>query len=59
MALRAYILNNFWWKLASLFLAIVTWITISEVKGNRLSEMMGTDPRVFHNHSITVLRAAG
>ena len=28
MALRDYIVNNFWWKLLSLLLAALTWLTI-------------------------------
>lgn len=28
MAARDYILNNFWWKLLSLLLAALTWLTI-------------------------------
>ncbi len=28
MALRDYILHNFWWKLSSLLLAALTWLTI-------------------------------
>jgi YbbR domain-containing protein len=29
MAMRDYVLNNFWWKLLSLLLAALTWLTIT------------------------------
>jgi YbbR domain-containing protein len=59
MSLRDSILHNFWLKLLSLVLAIMTWFTIFAIQRNvRLNETGGTGTRTFNNHLITVMKSA-
>jgi hypothetical protein len=59
MALRDYIVHNFWLKLFSLVLATLTWFTIFAVQRNIHIGQLGMGAsRTFTHHSITVLKLA-
>lgn len=63
MALRGYILHNFWWKLLSLLLAALTWLTIETMfkKEETLREtpvVTGTSSRSFPSVAVTLLSSA-
>lgn len=59
MALRDYILNNFWWKLLSLLLAGLTWLTIQTAfqKDQNLREtpVVTSSTRTFPAIPVTLL----
>ncbi len=59
MASRDYILHNFWWKLLSLLLAALTWLTIETAfqkdEARRQSPMVNTHMRPFAAVPITLL----
>ena len=62
MALRDFILHNFWWKLLSLLLAGLTWLTIEtalerEHKSEQ-SPVVGAFSRTFPALPITVLTSS-
>lgn len=63
MALREYILHNFWWKLLSLLLAGLTWLTIETAfrKDETLKEtpVVTTSKRSFPSVAVTLMTAAG
>jgi YbbR domain-containing protein len=63
MAYRDYILHNFWWKLLSLLLAALTWLTIETAfkKEETLREtpvVTGTSSRSFPSVAVTLLSSA-
>ena len=63
MALRDYITHNFWWKLLSLLLAGLTWLTIETAfkKEETLREtpvVTGTSSRNFPSVAVTLLSSA-
>jgi YbbR domain-containing protein len=62
MAARDYILHNFWWKLLSVLLAALTWLTIETTfekdRGLRQSPVVTTSTRSFPAIPITVLSSA-
>jgi YbbR domain-containing protein len=57
MAARDLIINNFWWKLLSIFLAALTWITISDSinKAGEQTSIEITGNRPFPVVPLTVL----
>src|SRR5580698_6694677 len=60
MAYRDYILHNFWWKLLSLLLAALTWLTIetafkNEEKLRETPVVVGPSSRSFPSIPVTVL----
>lgn len=62
MMLRDYILHNFWWKLLSLLLAGLTWLTIETAfrkdEARRESPVIpGASVRIFAAVPITLLAA--
>jgi YbbR domain-containing protein len=63
MAARDYITNNFWWKLLSLLLAALTWLTIKTAfeRDQTLQEtpVITESRRNFPAIPITLLTAAG
>lgn len=63
MAYRDYILHNFWWKLLSLLLAALTWLTIETMfkKEETLREtpvVTGSSSRSFPSVAVTLLSSA-
>ncbi len=57
MAWRDFILNNLWWKLTALLLAIVAWFTFhSSDDFEGLINL--TSSRAFVRHPVTVMKAA-
>jgi hypothetical protein len=59
MALRDYILHNFWLKLLSLGLATLTWFTIMAVQRNiRLGQAGTALSRTLSRQRIIVLKSA-
>jgi YbbR domain-containing protein len=62
MAYREYILNNFWWKLLSLLLAALTWLTIETAfqrdEARRKSPMVNTSTVTFSAVPITLMTSA-
>ena len=61
MALRDYILHNFWWKLSSLLLAALTWLTIqtSFRRDQNLQEtpVVTSSKRTFPAVPVTLLNS--
>jgi YbbR domain-containing protein len=59
MAFREYILNNFWWKLLSLLLAALTWLTIETAfkkdEAQRQSPLVTSSTRTFSMVPITLM----
>lgn len=59
MALRDYIVYNFWWKLLSLLLAALTWLTIETAfkkdEAQRQSPVVTTSTRTFAAVPIILL----
>jgi len=59
MASRDYILHNFWWKLLSLLLAALTWLTIETAfqkdEARRQSPVVTTSTRTFAAVPITLM----
>ncbi len=59
MAFREYILNNFWWKLLSLLLAALTWLTIETAfqkdEARRQSPVVTSSTRTFSMVPITLM----
>lgn len=62
MAARDYLLHNFWWKLLSLLLAGLTWLTIQTAlqreQSLRQAPVVGTFSRTFNAVPITLLTAS-
>jgi hypothetical protein len=63
MAFRDYILHNFWWKLLSLLLAALTWLTIQTdfKKEEQLRDtpvVTGASSRKFPSVPVTLLSSA-
>jgi len=62
MAFRGYILNNFWWKLLSLLMAALTWLTIETAfkkdEARRQSPVITSSTRTFAAVPITLLMPA-
>src|SRR5271168_5083943 len=67
MALRDYVLNNFWWKLLSLLLAALTWLTIGTAARNEQKQqenlrespvVTGSSSRSFPSVPLTLLTSA-
>jgi YbbR domain-containing protein len=62
MAARDYILNNFWWKLLSLLLAALTWLTIKTAferdQNLRETPVVTESKRSFPAIPITLMTAA-
>jgi hypothetical protein len=63
MAARNLILNNFWWKLLSLILAALTWLTIQTIlRKDRMesaqSPVVTTHARNFNHVPITLMTPA-
>ena len=63
MAFRDYILHNFWWKLLSLLLAALTWLTIETAfkKEETLRDtpvVTGSSSRSFPSVAVTLLSSA-
>jgi YbbR domain-containing protein len=63
MARRDYILHNFWWKLLSLLLAALTWLTIQtefeKDQDLRETPVVTSSARIFPAISINLLTAPG
>jgi YbbR domain-containing protein len=63
MARRDYILHNFWWKLLSLLLAALTWLTIQtefeKDQDLRETPVMTSSARIFPAIPINLLGAPG
>src|ERR1700722_19656411 len=59
MPLRKYILDNFWWKLLSLLLASLTWLTIETAfqkdQGLRESPVVTSASRSFPTIPVTLM----
>ncbi len=59
MPLRGYILNHFWWKLLSLLLAALAWLTINTAfqkeESLQTSPVVTTSKRPFDMVPITLL----
>lgn len=60
MGWRAYILNNFWWKLLSVLLATLIWLTIHSIVevDARMGQLAGATDQDFANLPITVMTSA-
>jgi hypothetical protein len=61
MAKRDLILNNFWWKLTALFLAVASWVGFSYKSGegfNIWPETPTSHSRVLVSHPITITKPA-
>ena len=62
MPARNLILNNFWWKLLSLLLAALTWLTIQTAlerdKSLRETPVVGSFSRSFPAVPITILTSS-
>lgn len=59
MAMRDYILHNFWWKLLSLLLAALTWLTIQTAlqRERNLPPVVGSYSKTFPAVPITLMTA--
>jgi YbbR domain-containing protein len=59
MAFREYILHNFWWKLLSLLMAALTWLTIETAfqkdEARRQSPVVTSSARTFSVVPITLM----
>jgi YbbR domain-containing protein len=62
MALRDIVVHNFWWKLLSLLLAALTWLTIETALRReqmlRQTPVIGSFSRTFPSIPITLLTAS-
>lgn len=62
MAMRDYVLHNFWWKLLSLLLAALTWLTIRTAlereQALRQSPLVSRYERSFMDVPVTLVTAA-
>ncbi len=62
MAYRDYILHNFWWKLLSVLLASLTWLTIETAfqKDQNLREtpVVTSSRRIFPAVPVTLMTSA-
>ena len=62
MSLRDYILNNYWWKLLSLLVAMLTWFTIRtglrRDQTVQQSSVSTGNTRTFPSLAITIMTAA-
>ncbi|MEK7685064.1 MAG: hypothetical protein AAB466_06555 [Verrucomicrobiota bacterium] len=57
MVWRDFILNNIWWKITALFLAVVVWVTFHS--SDELQSLVSlTSSRSFVRHPVTVMKAA-
>ena len=57
MVWRDFILNNIWWKITALFLAVVVWVTFHS--SDELQSLVSlTSSRSFVRHPVTVMEAA-
>ena len=57
MVWRDFILNNIWWKITALFLAVVVWVTFHS--SDELESLVSlTSSRSFVRHPVTVMEAA-
>ena len=52
--LRKLVLENFWWKLFSLALAVLIWLTVTFAS----QKEAGTETRVFSNLPVSILASA-
>jgi YbbR domain-containing protein len=59
MRLRDLVLHNFWWKLLSLLVAVLMWLTIQTAfrrdQALRESPVMNSDTRSFPLVPVTIL----
>jgi YbbR domain-containing protein len=57
MAARDLIVNNFWWKLLSVFLAVLTWITIDASLHREVDQtpVITSSHREFRDVPVTIL----
>lgn len=59
MAKRDVILNNFWWKITALFLAVAAWIGFKSRTGIQLfPEMPTSHSRILVSHPISITKPA-
>ena len=56
MAKRDLILNNFWWKVTSLLLAMIVWFVVHGTDSDK--SLLPTAQKTFSNHPLGVMREA-